>query len=165
MLMNKKAGEGLELSRWFFNILIVSVVIVFIFLVVYTNLNEDIQVTDMKQEILFKTAAYSASCLAYQDADGIVYPSKIDPEKINTGRLTNCLTLAGTGYKIKLLDINSNTLKEAIVSNNIYDPDKFTICTAIELYKCNLFKQLVFYKKDNTFVQGILEIEVMSIED
>ena len=162
MLMSKKGGVGLEWPRILINVIIVTIIVAFIFITVFMNLNEKIMIEDTKQKISFYTLTSTESCLAYADENG-VHPGYINVEKITKDYLESCMLQEGAGYGVKLKNSNGNTITSVEIKNGIYDEDRFQICEIYrEEYLCESFSRFVQYKNNNKWETGVLTMEVIS---
>ena len=155
--MNKKAiFNPVEIM---FYIICVMIVAVFIALVTFDYLNEEINTTHLETFLLTKKLVSSSSCLAYQD-DIKVYPGITDLEKLNNNRLSSCFTKLGFGYFVKISDINNNIIKTA-ANLNQEQKSNLKICKQVSRHKCVTRRDLVQYY-DGEIKTGYIDIEVIN---
>ena len=163
MLMSRKAmSEGMNMMRLIINLLITAIVIIFMMVVILDNLSGEDDTIELKQKIAFKSMLISKSCLVLEDEIG-TRAGRIDPDKINVPTLENCANYPNRGYKITLKDLSGTIVKEAEVTNHVFDPGIFQICDGFEAaYTCNTFTEVVSYKDGSNIKPGVLIMEVMN---
>ncbi len=158
--MNKKASLPTEMLKWLGNITLVMVVVIFIFMVAVSFLNEKFDTRDLEVYTLSRSLLYSENCLALSD-EFKVSVGVIDIEKLTPEKLSSCYSKEDFGYTVKLSDIDNNEI--AFVNPKFNINYNIPICAGVKFYKCSNNKYYVLYKKDNKILPGILDLEVITI--
>ncbi len=157
--MNKKGNFNIvELITYLVFVLALTI---FIYVVAFSYLNEDIDTLDIETFILVKKLTYSDTCLAFQDELG-VHQSIINLERLNTPVLINCYTKQGFGYNVKLADENENVIKTA-ANLNARQEAYLPICGKISRAKCNSRTVPVLYYEGQDKKFGYLTVEVIKL--
>jgi len=160
--MNKKGGSTRELVQKIGYLILVILVIVFIWVIVFNHINLNLDTTEQQHRLLTLNLINSKECLAYEDPLTGVQPSRIDPEKLTSARLENCLNKTRTGYRVFILDTNKQIVKNA-ANIDLTMNSQFPICAVNkDFFKCTLNTEFILYKTAEGFKQGFIVVEVVS---
>lgn len=142
-------------------ILFVIVVSVFILLVAFRYINEDIETTNLETFLLEKSLIYSDSCLSFRDTVKN-YPGIVDLERVNSDVITSCFSKQNLGYLVKISDLNRQVLKSASnldLRQELYLP----VCKTVKQYKCANKNDLVLYYEKGQIKTGYISLEVINL--
>jgi hypothetical protein len=158
--MNKKANSATNVPKWLFNVIVTLFVIVYIFMIVMSFLNQSIDTEDAETKIMFNSLIYSKSCLALEENE-IAQPGIIDMEKVSNKRISNCLMQEDTEYGIKINDLKGNLLKEAKVFSLAFEL-QIPVCETTSEFTCDELTGDILYKDANDKLQfGVMTLEVV----
>lgn len=143
--MDKKAGVLMETVEWVWQLVPTILVAVFIFIVLFSYLNEDIQTGELENNIVNANFVYN--CLAYQSI-----PGTIDETKLNQENLDACFDKKTIGYRLSL---DKTALKSANDLQNL-----IPLCSSLKKdFKCSSFENYVLL---NNKKPAILKVEVIN---
>lgn len=158
--MNKKANLHIDSILWVWRIIITMFVIAFVFLIAFIYLSQDIETVDLENKILLNNLISSESCLATSEK-GITKPWLIDLDKVKNERITQCLSLEDTEYKLKIKSLNKTIIKQAKQMSLDFEM-AIPVCNSMPDFSCSKLTDNILYKNKEGFLKiGIIELEVV----
>src|SRR3989344_4438994 len=158
-MLSKSGNLAFDAPRWIIDFSITFVLAIFIFIVLFNFINENIPIHDIEADNVMKNLLYSDYCLVYSDEFGS-YPGIVDLNKLSKENLISCFAKDGLGYTVSVLDAEGNELKsiDPEFNYNMFIP----ICKGNKDFVCSEKKDFVLYMKDGKKYPGIINVEVIT---
>lgn len=164
--MNKKADISGRMILWVYRLIFLTIVFFIINLMFTSYISRSVNTNDVETNILIARLLYGDKCIVYND--GIrSYPGFIDISKINEQGLNNCFNFEGKniqGFNLVLEDKNGAILNSIIVNEDVY-VQKVACNIKKRKVSCNNYREYVVYYKDKEFFDGILKVDVVTIDE
>jgi len=141
--MDKKGQIITETAEWLWQILPTVIVAVFVFIIIFSYLNEDIQTQELSNSLINSNFIYS--CLAKENSPGIIDASKFMQENLDS-----CFNKNSVGFSLTFRDQTINS------KNTLYT--YLPVCKSMKDFRCSEFENYVLTENNQP---EILKVEVI----
>ena len=164
--MNKKGVSFKILNMTFFRMLFITLTFFVVFLFTSYQIQEKIEIQDIKNTVFITRALYSPTSFSYADIDtGRVFPGIIDMARFNDNQLNNSFYYSGNNmaarFEIKYID--SNKTKKAYLNKKYYD--RWAPLTTFKKYSQTTKFRYILVQEEDELNKAVLRIDVVSLNE
>ena len=160
--MNKRAVSFKIMNMAFFRILFITIAFFVVWMFTVSQIQEKIEIGDIKDTIIINRALYSPTSFSYVDANtGRVYPGIIDINNFNNLQLNNSFDYSGNNIAVKFEIKYSNKTKTAYINQKWYE--RWAPLTKFKQYSQTTNFRYVLVKEKDKMEKAVLRIDVVSL--